>query len=109
MELSGYRFMWILTLFDLPVDTKHARRNYTIFRRLLLKNGFTRMQFSVYKRHCPSKENAHVHIQRIKRNLPPDGEVRILTVTDKQFERMYIFRGKVRKKPEVGYQQLEFF
>ena len=109
MELSGYRFMWLITLFDLPVDTKEARRQYAKFRTFLLEDGFTRMQFSVYKRHCPSKENALVHIQRIKRKLPPDGEVRILAITDKQYERMHIFLGKMRKRPEVGYQQLEFF
>jgi len=101
--------MWVITLFDLPVDTKAARKIYTHFRKLLLESGFTRMQFSVYFRHCSSKENAQVHINRIQKNLPPDGEVRILTITDKQFERMFIFQGKLRKKPEPAFQQLEFF
>ena len=53
--------MWIMVMFDLPVDTKQARRQYTLFRKGLLKDGFTRMQFSVYVRHCASEENADVH------------------------------------------------
>ena len=109
MEISGYRFMWVIAVFDLPTDTPKARREYTQFRKLLLKNGFRRMQYSVYSRHCASQENADVHVQRIERAIPPDGEVRIITITDKQFERMRIFVGKMRKAPEKGPRQLEFF
>jgi CRISPR-associated protein Cas2 len=101
--------MWVLTLFDLPVDTKKARRDYADFRKKLLKDGFTRMQFSVYARHCASEENAAVHIQRVERMVPPDGEVRIITITDKQFERMRIFWGKMRKLPAKAPDQLELF
>lgn len=109
MHISGYRCMWILAMFDLPTDTKKSRYDYTQFRKQLLTNGFTMLQYSVYARHCPSKENAEVHIGRIKACLPPDGEVRVLTITDKQFERMMIFLGKVRKPPAAPPQQLELF
>ncbi len=109
MELSGYRFMWVLVMFDLPVDTKKARRAYAQFRKGLLKDGFTRMQFSVYIRHCASEENTDVHIQRVQWMVPDDGEVRILNITDKQFERMRVFWGKRRKPPERPAAQLEFF
>ncbi len=109
MYVSGYRGMWIVVMFDLPTDTKKARRAYTDFRFSLLDDGFTMMQYSVYSRHCPSQENANVHIKRVERNVPPDGEVRILTVTDKQFEKMRIFWGKLRKPAENVPNQLEFF
>jgi CRISPR-associated protein Cas2 len=101
--------MWVVTMFDLPVDTKQARKAYAQFRKSLLQDGFTQMQFSVYLRHCPSEENAAVHIQRVERALPPNGEVRILTVTDKQFERMRIFWGKMRRAVEKVGEQLELF
>jgi len=101
--------MWVVAMFDLPVDTKKARREYTIFRKKLLKGGFTRMQYSVYMRHCASEENAAVHVQRVERSVPPDGEVRIITITDKQFERMRVFWGKVRKMPELAPSQLQLF
>jgi CRISPR-associated protein Cas2 len=101
--------MWIVVMFDLPTDTRSARREYALFRKHLVKDGFTMMQYSVYARHCPSKENAQVHINRVGGRLPPDGEVRVLTITDKQFERMRIFWGKIRKPPEKAPCQLELF
>jgi len=101
--------MWIVAMFDLPVDTKRARRAYAQFRKALLKDGFTQMQYSVYIRHCASEENARVHIDRIQAALPDEGEVRVLTITDKQFERMRVFWGKLRKPAESPPRQLEFF
>ena len=106
---SGYRAVWILVMFDLPTDTQKARKDYTYFRKMLLKDGFTMIQYSVYVRHCASEENADVHYLRVKDFLPPDGEVRILTITDKQFERMRIFWGKLRKPMPPTPKQLELF
>ena len=101
--------MWLFVMFDLPVDTKAARRNYAQFRKKLLSDGFARVQFSVYCRHCASEENTAVHIGRVEGWLPPDGEVRLLTVTEKQFERMRVFWGKRRRPPEKPAAQLELF
>ena len=109
VEWSAYRGMWAVVLFDLPVDTPEARKEYTKFRKALLEDGFLMMQFSVYMRYCASEENADVHASRVKGALPPAGEVRILLVTDKQFERMRIFHGKLRKRVEEKSRQLEFF
>jgi CRISPR-associated protein Cas2 len=109
MNLSGYRWMWVVAMFDLPVDTKEGRREYAQFRKALLKDGFAMMQFSVYVRHASSRENAEVHMKRVGQAVPPRGEVRILTLTDAQFERMRIFRGKKRHKPEPAPVQLECF
>lgn len=109
MRISGYRSMWVLVMFDLPVDTKAARREYTRFVTHLCRDGFLRLQYSVYARHCPSAENFEVHSKRVLQNLPPDGEVRILAFTDKQFERMQVFRGKKRTPPEKPPCQLTLF
>jgi CRISPR-associated protein Cas2 len=76
--------MWVISLFDLPVQTPKQRKDYSRFRKDLLEDGFTMMQFSVYSRHCASMENAEVHVERMIRRLPPEGEVRFLTITDKQ-------------------------
>ncbi len=109
MPRSGYRAMWIVAMFDLPTDTKRARQSYRAFRRVLLRDGFMMLQFSVYVRYCPSQENTTVHLKRIESNVPADGEVRIITLTDKQFERMHIFLGKRRVAPEASPAQLELF
>ncbi len=109
MQVTGYRNVWVITMFDLPTDTKRARRAYATFRKGLLKNGFTMLQYSVYARHCASEENADVHSERIKRMLPDEGEVRLLAITDKQFARMRVFWGKTLKPTEPPPRQLELF
>ena len=109
MSFGGYRSMWVVAMFDLPVVSEEARKAYQAFRKVLLKDGFLQMQFSVYARHCPSEENADVHENRVEINLPPDGEVRLVRLTDKQFGRMKVFYGKKRKPPEKSPEQLAFF
>ena len=74
-----------------PTDTKQAKQHYARFRKHLLEDGFSMMQYSVYMRHCASEENAEVHIERVKAFLPPEGEVRIIKITDKQFGRIQVF------------------
>jgi len=109
MQLNSYRSMWLVAMFDLPTDTKAARKEYAKFRKFLLADGFTQMQYSVYGRHCVSEEVADVHYRRIERNLPSDGEVRILSITDRQFEKTKIFWGKTRQPcPESPKQMLLF-
>lgn len=98
-----------MVFFDLPTDTKKDRRNAAKFRKALIQDGFTMMQFSVYVRHCSSSENMEVHRKRVNMSLPPMGSVNILTVTDKQFGRMEIFfNTKPQEKVDLP-QQLELF
>ncbi len=101
--------MWMLTLFDLPTKTKIQRRVYHQLRLGLLKDGFQMIQYSVYGRHCPSEENADVHEKRVITLLPSWGEVRIIMLTDKQFERMRVFYGTQKQSPESPPDQLTFF
>ena len=101
--------MWVITMFDLPTDTSDARKAYTDFRKALLNDGFVMWQFSVYARHSPSEENAAVHEKRVKAFLPNDCEVRLLKITDKQFERMKVFYGKMRKATEASPEQISLF
>jgi CRISPR-associated protein Cas2 len=108
MIFGGVKTVWIIVLFDLPTDTKTARRQYTRFRKHLLDDSYSMMQYSVYMRHCASDENAAVHIKRVKATLPPDGEVRIVKITDKQFGRIEVFYGKKRQPIEQAPTQLEF-
>ena len=108
-RFSQYRIMWVMVFFDLPTETKKERKEYTIFRDKLIKDGFTMFQFSIYLRHCASRENAEVHIKRVKSFLPPNGHVGILCITDKQFGNMELFCNKKKDKLQTPYQQLELF
>ena len=109
MIFGGLNTMWVIVLFDLPTDTSEARKQYTNFRKSLLDDGFRMMQYSVYIRHSASDENALVHAKRIKSSLPPDGEVRIIQITDKQFGKIEVFYGKKRVQTEQAPLQLQFF
>jgi CRISPR-associated protein Cas2 len=101
--------MWLFALFDLPVDSAAARLEYTRFRKLLLGQGFGMMQFSVYSRFCGSEERADAIRGRVKKRLPPEGEVRFLMVTDHQFSKMEVYCGKKRTDTEKPPPQLVLF
>jgi CRISPR-associated protein Cas2 len=107
--LSGYRAMWLFAMFDLPMDEAVLRREYTQFRRSLLKSGFTMLQYSVYVHYVRSEESEAVFRKRIADALPTHGQVRLVSITDRQFEKMEIFVGKKRAKVEDPPHQLMLF
>ncbi|MBR1792515.1 MAG: CRISPR-associated endonuclease Cas2 [Bacteroidales bacterium] len=108
-RFSEYRVMWLLVFFDLPTETKKDIRAYTLFRKNLIRDGFTMFQFSSYIRHCASMENAEVHKRRVRSFLPEFGKVGILCLTDKQFGSMELFFGQKPQPPSAPGQQLELF
>jgi CRISPR-associated protein Cas2 len=108
-RLNQYRIMWVFVHFDLPVVTKKDRKAYTLFRKSLLKDGFSMIQYSMYARHCSSRENADVHTRRVKNFLPEKGEVILFEITDAQFGRMEFFKGEKHSKRPNTPQQLELF
>lgn len=101
--------MWVLVFFDMPTETKKDRKNYAQFRKSILADGFQMFQFSMYVRHCSSRENADVHLRRVRSILPPKGHIGIMLVTDKQFGAMEIFYGRTEKPAPKVSQQLELF
>ncbi len=108
-RLNAYRIMWVLVFFDLPTESKKDRKIYARFRKDILADGFNMFQFSIYMRHCPSRENAEVHIKRVKSILPAKGHIGIMCITDKQFGMMEIFMGKELVASREPTQQLELF
>jgi len=108
-RLNQYRVMWVFVFFDLPTETRRDRKNYVLFRKMLQKDGFSMLQYSIYVRHCNSRENAEVHIKRVKSFLAPKGEIIIFTLTDKQFSMMEFFRSHAPVERPATPQQLEMF
>lgn len=96
-------------MFDLPVSDKKSRQASTKFRNFLLGEGFYMMQFSVYARFCVNEEIAARHRGRIQKQLPKEGNVRIVSITDRQFGKMEVFIGKKKGKTEDAPQQLLLF
>ena len=101
--------MWVLVLFDLPTETAAEKKIAAKFRKGVMKDGFQMFQFSIYMRHCASRENAEVHIKRVKKELPEHGHVGIMCITDKQFGMMEIFHGRKIASNTAPVQQLEMF
>lgn len=108
-RLNQYRVVWVFVFFDLPVETKKDRKNYTRFRKKLIYDGFNMLQYSIYIRHSSSKENAIVHQNRVKAFLPPKGEVILFSLTDRQFGMMEFFKGESDAERPDTPQQLELF
>lgn len=108
-RFSRYRVMWILVFFDLPTETKKERKAAAKFRKDIMQDGFTMFQFSIYIRHCASRENMDVHVKRVEAMLPESGKVGILTVTDKQFGDMKLFYGPKAEHTKNQPIQLEIF
>lgn len=104
-----FKAMWLMCLFDLPVETEYDKREYTRFRKFLKSEGFYMIQYSVYIRPCPSQENLETHANRVERGLPPNGEVRLIPFTDYQFRKMHIFHSRRRKKVESQPAELWLF
>ena len=107
--LTGYRLMWMMVIFDLPVGTKKERRAATKFRQFLLDQGFSMTQFSVYMRFCGGKDQAEARAKRIERALPKTGLVQILNFTDKQYETIISYDGRVRAPRNENPQQYAMF
>lgn len=87
------RFMRVMVFFDLPVNTAKRRREYTQFRRYLIQDGYFMLQYSVYSRTVRNRDDAESHIAILKSALPPEGSVRALLVTEKQYDSMRVLLG----------------
>lgn len=85
--------MRLMLFFDLPMNTKEERRIYTKFRKYLISNGFTMLQYSVYAKIFPNRTSLVQYTEGLKRNIPVKGSVRIMGVTEKQYEKMFILVG----------------
>jgi len=108
-RLNAYHIMWLFVFFDLPVTTKKQRKKANRFRKDLEKAGFSMMQFSVYVRHCASKQSADAQVNRVKAMVPEEGQVSILSITDKQYGNIINYWGAKSKPMPEGPKQLELF
>ena len=94
------RFMRILVFFDLPVKTKAERREATRFRNFLLHDGYYMLQYSVYVRICNGADAVEKHKARLRRCLPDNGAVRMLVITEKQYDSIEILLGALSEADE---------
>lgn len=110
MGVNGWRVMWVIAVYDCPMTEREERREYTIFRKMLLQENFFRLQYSLYVRHFPTMAVAEATIQRIRSGIPAGAQVAFFLVTDKQYAMTREFFGPkpTRKKPNQP-EQVELF
>lgn len=102
--------MRILVFFDLPVKTTSDRRAASRFRSFLLGDGYHMIQYSFYARVCNGVDAVNKHKLRLKANLPENGSVRLLVITEKQYASIEILLGKLTQADEsFQCEQLSFF
>lgn len=107
--LSGYRLMWVLVMFDLPVDTPEAVKSANDFRNDLLDFGFERCQYSVYLRFVEGREQAGTITRRVQGVLPSGGKVYVLYFTDKQYTGIIRFENRKRRNKPQNPEQFQLF
>lgn len=107
--LTGYRLMWMVVMFDLPVVLKTERKAATDFRNTLLDMGFEMSQFSVYMRMCTSSAQIETFCKRVESALPTGGKVNILQFTDKQYERIISYNGQAKQAANKMPDQFDLF
>lgn len=103
-------FMRLIVFFDLPVVTSIERKQYARFRKFLLNDGYTMLQYSVYSRICNGNDAVQKHMKRLRENIPNvSGAIRCMKITEKQFENMEILLGVRTPEEELGANKTDFF
>ena len=102
-----YQQMRIFCMFDLPTETKKEQKAYRKFRKELLANGFVMLQYFVYYRTVPNRSAGKKYEGMLKRTIPQSGEIRLLYVSEKQFEEMKLLVGvRSQQEEKVGNNRL---
>ncbi len=108
---NSWRIMWVVAVFDLPTQTKIQRKRYAGFRKLLLHNGFSMLQYSVYVRNMPTMHQAQALVKQLGPQTPPQGKCAFLLITDKQYGLTKSFYGPALRPDKMPpkYEQLILF
>ena len=93
-RIGPFKMGWIIVMFDLPTNTHKERKAATDFRKFLLNDGYQMMQYSIYMRSCIDYERMAKHANRVESLAPSGGNIRILFITEKQWEKSINVIGK---------------
>ena len=96
-------------MFDLPVITEKEKKIASKFRKYLLDDGYIMMQYSVYSRICKNNDDLNKHINRLRINSPKKGNIRLLQVTENQYNNMIMFCGTKSVEEDISIENLLVF
>lgn len=89
--------MRLIVMFDLPMETSTDKRNYRRFRKFLIENGYAMMQYSVYSKIILNRSVLKYQRNKLIQNVPPNGYVDTLVVTEKQYTNMEMIVGDTKR------------
>ncbi len=104
----SYRFMRIVLFFDLPTLTEKNRKEYSRFRKFLIKSGFMMLQESVYVKLALNSTAMNTLINNLEKNKPNEGLVQLLLVTEKQYSKLYMLLGESKNEVLDSTERLVF-
>ena len=100
------KWMYLMVMFDLPVRTKEQVKRANQFRTFLKREGYAMINFSVYARFIKSLDYSEKHEKYLTANLPKNGNIRSLLVTERQFKRMKFLVGEKTLQDKITENQL---
>ncbi len=76
-----------------PTDKWGTKTEYTALRIFLLRDGYLRIAPEVFMRITPTRRASEKHFRRLEEYAPKSGTVRVLRLTEKQYENIYLLTG----------------
>lgn len=92
------RIVRTIVFFDLPNVYAKDRRNYMLFRKFLINEGFLMMQESVYSKIVLNSIQAELLNEKIRKNAPKKGIIQLMTITEKQYANIEYIIGEPNTK-----------
>lgn len=93
--------MRVLIMYDLSFESPKRVKEYEIFRKRLKRMGFIMLQYSIYSKVVLNEAGYNKVIRNIHDDLPKYGNIRILKITEKQYESMAFLRGTSSLQEEL--------
>ena len=94
--------MRILVLLD-PTNKRGTKMAYTELRKFLYSDGYLRIGTELFMRITPSRKTAEKHIWRLETHDPGSGVIRVIRMTEKQYDNIwYLTGGHDRQEDVVG-------
>lgn len=91
--MNEIKYMRIILMFDLPSKEDYEKKEYRVFHNALIKNGYVMMQFSIYIKATNSHTKIKREVDKIRKYIPKSGNIRVLSITEKQYLNMEIILG----------------
>ena len=94
--------MWIVAVFDLPVETPAERKRYRALRKALAECGFDAVQKSLFWRWTEDRRTGDALIRRVRRALGGSGTMLFFRISDRTFRQTLDIRdGDPVKLPDM--------